>query len=296
MRASVRLFREPLFQFLIAGALLFGGHEWWTRGTRTSPTEGSVRIGEGEVRWLRETFANQWRRDPTGEEMDGLIATLVEEELLAREARALGLDQNDTIVRRRLAQKVTFLVEDTSRIADPGEEELRRFYEAHAERYRTEPEVSFSHVFFSRERHPHADADARAALTMVAAAGLQGVKPPEGDPLPLEDAFVDVDFQAVSGLFGPEFARAVFALPPGPWSGPVVSAFGVHLVRVTRLRQAEPRRLEDVRDAVVTDWRRQREIETKAAYVAKLRDKYGVVVDDDARSIPGRVPNGRVSP
>lgn len=292
----MRLLREPLLHFLIAGALLFGGYEWLNRGAPTSQPEGPVRIGEGEVRWLRETFANQWRREPTGEEMNGLIVTLVEEELLAREARALGLDQNDTIVRRRLAQKVTFLVEDTSRIADPGEEELRRFYEAHAERYRTEPKVSFSHIFFSRERRPHADADARAALTMVSAASLQSVKPPEGDPLPLEDAFVDVDFQAVSGLFGPEFARAVFALPPGSWSGPVTSAFGIHLVRVTRLRQAEPRRFEDVRDAVVTDWRRQREIETKAAYVAKLRDKYGVVVDDGARSIPGRVAKSRATP
>ena len=86
--------------------------------------------------------------------MNGLLATLIEEELLAREARALGLDQNDTIVRRRLAQKLTFIVEDTSRIADPSEDELRRFHSEHAERYRTDPRITFRHIFFSPAAPP----------------------------------------------------------------------------------------------------------------------------------------------
>src|SRR3954451_19611966 len=178
---SMKLLREPLLHFVLAGALLFGVYALMVGRVPSANGEKPVTIGEGEVRWLRETFASQWRRAPTSQELDGLLATLIEEELMAREAQALGLDQNDTIVRRRLAQKLTFLVEDTSRIADPGEEELRRFYEAHAERYRTEPEVSFSHVFFSRERHPHADADARAALTVVAAGGLPGVAAPAAE-------------------------------------------------------------------------------------------------------------------
>ena len=169
----MKLLREPLLHFLIAGSLLFGGYEWLNRAAPAPETEGPVRIGDGEVRWLRETFANQWRRGPTGEEMNDLVATLVEEELLAREARGLGLDQNDTIVRRRLAQKLTFLVEDTSRIADPSEDELRRFYVEHATRYRTEPRVSFTHIFFSPERRPQAEDDARALLAMVSAASGQ---------------------------------------------------------------------------------------------------------------------------
>jgi hypothetical protein len=103
----VKLLREPLFHFLIAGALLFAGYEWLNRGKPQSEALEPVRIGEGEARWLRETFASQWRRQPTADEFNGLLATLVNEEVLAREARALGLDQDDTIVRRRLAQKLT---------------------------------------------------------------------------------------------------------------------------------------------------------------------------------------------
>jgi len=271
--------------FLIAGSLLFGGYEWLNRAAPAPETEGPVRIGDGEVRWLRETFANQWRRGPTGEEMKDLVATLVEEELLAREARGLGLDQNDTIVRRRLAQKLTFLVEDTSRIADPSEDELRRFYVEHATRYRTEPRVSFTHIFFSPERRPQAEDDARALLAMVSAASGQRDKLPQGDPLLLEDTYADVDQQAVASVFGADFARAIFALTLGRWSGPVKSAFGVHLVRVTGVRAAEPRRFEEVRNTVTDDWRRDRERETKAAYLAKLRDKYGVVIDGSAKSL-----------
>jgi parvulin-like peptidyl-prolyl isomerase len=271
----MNLLREPLVHFAVAGALLFGAYEGLNRARPTSLKEEPVQIGEGELRWLRETFAGQWRRAPTANEMDGLVATLLEEELLAREARALGLDQHDTVVRRRLAQKLTFLVEDTSRIADPSEGELRRFYDSHADLYQTRPRVTFSHIFFNPERRRQADADAAAALIQLAAAGSLV----DGDPMLFDDRYSDVDQPAVLTVFGANFARDVFAMAPGSWRGPVKSSYGLHLVRVTDLLPAEARGFETVRNAVMNDWRREREAETKAAYLAKLRDKYGVAAD-----------------
>ncbi len=291
----ISLLKEPLLHFLIAGSVLFGGYEWLNRNAPGPRTEDPVRIGAGEVRWLQETFASQWGRQPSSEEANDLAARLVEEELLAREARTLGLDQNDTIVRRRLAQKLTFLVEETSRLADPDEDELRRFYQDHVGRYRTEPRLSFSHIFFSSERRSNPEADARAALASFATADGRSEQP-QGDPLLLEGSYTDVDQQAVAAVLGAEFARAVFALRPGPWSGPVRSAFGVHLVQVTQVRPAELRPFGDVRRAVVEDWRRVRESETKAAYLARLRDKYGVVIEDGAKPLPGPEPAAPTSP
>src|SRR6188508_30269 len=128
----MRFYRDPLLHFAAAGALLFIGYTLMNRG-ETDPSTGPVHIGVGEVRWLKETFANQWQRTPTDDELRGLVAGFLEEELYAREAKALGLDQNDTIVRRRLAQKLAFLVDDTSRIVDPTNEELRRLYHTNAE-------------------------------------------------------------------------------------------------------------------------------------------------------------------
>jgi PPIC-type PPIASE domain len=275
----MNLLREPLVHFALAGALLFGGYVALNQGISSEEAEKPVVIGEGEVRWLRETFASQWRRSPTRDEMDGLVATLVEEELLAREARALGLDENDTIVRRRLAQKLAFLVEDTSRIADPDEAELRRVYTKHAGRYLEEPRATFSQVYFSPQRRPAPEADATAVLTRVSAAAGDG-KPPEGDPLLLDRTYADLDQKAVEALFGAEFAQALFLLTPGAWAGPLKSAYGIHLVRLTALSPTEPRRFEDVRDKVLTDWRRERQREMKAAYIERLREKHGVVVQD----------------
>jgi hypothetical protein len=282
---SMRLLREPLLHFLIAGVLLFGGYEWLNRAAADSTSEGPVRIGLGKVRWLQQTFANQWRRGPTAIELNELLATLLEEELMASEARALGLDRGDTIVRRRLAQKLAFLVDDTTRIADPSEDELRRYYTDHAERYRDQPRISFSHVFFSPARRAHADGDARMALPLASAAsGNAEAGEPEGDPVLLEHSYAELDPSAVGSLFGAEFASAVFALTPGMWSGPVKSAFGVHLVRVTQLRPASTHGLEEARPAVTEDWRRERARQTKTAYLARLREKYGVVIEDDAQA------------
>jgi len=113
--------------FLPAGAVVFGGYAGLNPGARTEPMPDPIRIGAGEARWVREAFPSQGRREPTPDEMSGLLATLLDEELLAREARALGLDQHDTMVRRRQAQKLGFLVEDTARLAEPGDAQLRRF-------------------------------------------------------------------------------------------------------------------------------------------------------------------------
>ena len=279
----MNLLREPMLHFVVAGALLFAADAFLNRDQAGPDEAEPIRIGQGEIRWLHETFANQWQRSPSRDELSGLVASLLEEELLAREARAQGLDQGDTIVRRRLAQKLSFLVEDTSHIVEPTEDELRRFYLANIDRFRAEPRVSFTQIYFSAERRQHAEADAKAALVLISAS--QGSADPEvlGDSLLLEERFLDIDHQALASMFGPDFADAVFHLTAGSWHGPIKSSFGLHLVEVTHIRAMEIRSFETVRTIVVDEWRRQREKEMKSAYLAKLREKYGVLVDDSVK-------------
>ena len=282
----LKLFKDPLLHFVVAGAVLFAGYGLINGGGTNMPATDPVHIGEGEIRWLKETFANQWQRPPTDEELHGLVAGFLEEEVLAREAKTLGLDQNDTIVRRRLAQKLAFLVDDTSQIVEPTDEELRRFYYTHAERFRTEARVSFTQVFFNPERRLHAETDAQAALASVSTMGGDERATAMGDPTLLETEFHDLDAQAVSNVFGADFARTLFLLKPGSWAGPLKSGYGVHLVWITDLRPATLRPFQEVRPKVLEEWRRQLKEQTKAQYLGKLREKYGVVIDNSGSPLP----------
>jgi hypothetical protein len=280
----LKLLRDPLLHFVIAGVVLFGGYELINRGEMNLPATDPVNIGEGDIRWLKDTFANQWQRPPTEDELRGLVAGFLEEELFAREAQALGLDQNDTIVRRRLAHKLEFIIDDTSRIVAPNDAELRRFYDANGERFRAEARVSFTQLFFNPKKRQHAESDARAALVSISGMSADGAAA-MGDQILLESEFHEVDEQTVSKMFGADFARAIFLLKPGSWAGPVKSGYGVHLVRVTDTTPATLRRFEEVRPKILEEWRHQQETEAKAVYLHKLREKYGVVIDGSVSSL-----------
>jgi hypothetical protein len=287
-----RLLKEPLLHFALAGALLFGLYAWLNP---SSPGNGNgsrqVRIGEGEVKWLVETWSRQWRRDPTPEELRGLVTELLKEEVLSREAREMGLDEGDTIVRRRLAQKLQFLVQDTARLAEPTEEDLRRFYESGRSGLEGVARVSFTQIYFSPQRRKDAARDAAAAL-----ARMQGAEPADtalGDPSVLEPELEDADERTVASTFGPEFASAVLQLKPGSWHGPIASAYGAHLVRVTRSIAPQPRTFEDSRTQLVERWRERKKRETEEEFFRRLLDKYEVQVDDSVKSLIGHLPIAR---
>lgn len=279
-----RLLKEPLLHFLIAGGLLFVGYLWLNPSVpNTSTNPQAIRIGPGEVKWLTETWVRQWRRDPTVDELRMLVTNLLREELLAREAREMRLDENDTIVRRRLAQKLEFLIRDTSRLLEPSDDELRRLYEAAPDDYSTAPRVSFTHVYFSRERRKDATADAVASLARLASLA-SGSTADVGDRLLVDAEFRDADRQAVASAFGPDFARAVFALQPGVWQGPIESGFGVHLVRVEEAQPARRREFADVKPELAARWREDRQRQSEERYFERLLEKYEVAIDESVKS------------
>src|SRR5262245_45356284 len=142
--AMIRILKEPLVHFLFIGAMLFGVYSWLNRGKQPEGAVSPVRISDADVRWLKNSWAKQRMREPTQDELRGLVTEFLKEELLAREAVEMGLDQNDVYVRRRLAQKVEFLVQDTIQLAQPTDEDLKKFYDAHPELFREETKLTFS--------------------------------------------------------------------------------------------------------------------------------------------------------
>ncbi|CAH2403001.1 peptidyl-prolyl cis-trans isomerase [Mesorhizobium ventifaucium] len=202
---------------------------------------------------------------------------------MAREAEAMGLGEDDTIIRRRLAQKLKFLVEDTAQLAEPTEAELRQFYSANIGQFETPEKLSFKQIYFNPEHRKDAAADASAMLTGLSAE--DGDEPSAGDRLLFGDGFNDTDELAVSGMFGADFAHEVFSLEPGAWRGPVKSGYGVHLVFVTQRTATAPKPFEAVRDAVLTEWRNRKQEALTREYFTELRKKYRVELDDGVEAV-----------
>jgi hypothetical protein len=267
--------REPLLHFLLVGALLFAAYGWLNRGNDGSPRV--VRITAAEVSWLKETWVRQWQRPPSAQELRGLVGDYLKEELLAREAKEMGMDENDTVVRRRLAQKMEFLVQDTARLAEPSEDALRRFYDARRAQYQAPGRVSFTQVFFRTE------VAARHALNELKTRSADEL----GDPSMLERDYAEADQQIVSSVFGPEFSGQVFGLAPGQWHGPLASGYGFHLVRVGAQQAGQVRPFEQVRTQVLDEWHRVQQVKASELFFDRLLKKYDVVVEDSLKPLIG---------
>ena len=281
----MKLLREPLLHFAVTAVVLFSVYAWLNQSRPAAKAVEPVRVSEGTVRWLRETYTNQWLRPPDAGELQGLVTDLVNEELLSREAQAMGLGENDTIVRRRLAQKLKFLVGDTSRLAEPTDGELRQYFVENTARFETGATISFTHVFFNPQGRTDATLDATAALNEMRKAGVGARAVEIGDRFLLDTEFRDADEQTVSNMFGADFARAVFALTPGAWRGPIKSGYGQHLAFVSVKTPASHPVFDTVRDKVAVEWRREKEETISREYLARLREKYGVALDDSVKAL-----------
>jgi parvulin-like peptidyl-prolyl isomerase len=282
----MKMLREPLLHFALAGGLLFAAYTGLNRGASAAGDgDHTIRITERELAWLTDTSARAWQRTPNENEMQGLVAEYLKEELLAREARALELDRDDTVVRRRLAQKMSFILEDTARLASPTEADLRARFEAGQERFRTAARSSVVQVYFSSaKRGDRTAADARRALEQL----TRGADPASlGDSSLLPPALTDVDEQAIGSQFGAAFAQGVVRLEPGVWAGPIESEFGLHLVQVTARDGGRPRAFEDVRSQLLDEWRREKDAAARNAYFAGLLEKYDVQATAAAQPLLG---------
>jgi hypothetical protein len=268
--------REPLLHFVVLGLLLFLFFEWRGGG----PGSSRIVVTPGQIAHLASGFARTSQRPPSEEELKGLIDDYVKEELATREAIASGLDRDDAIIRRRLRQKLEFLVEDAVDPSPPSDADLRRWLDAHPDAFRAEPQVALRQVFVSRDRRGgNAVRDAERLLARLRSAGPEADITRFGDPtaLPAELALGPV--REVGATFGGAFARALEPLAPGQWSGPVESSYGLHLVLVReRVAAARPDLAAirpQVEREVVTDRRRK----ALDALYQRLLAKYLVTIE-----------------
>ena len=222
---------------------------------------------------LEEQWRQQMRRDPTPSERQGLIDRFIRDEAYYQEALALNLDGGDTIVKRRLIQKLTFLTEDLVGAETPSDSELRTFYADHLNDYKTPEQFSFTHVYFSADRE--ADAPEEQARVLAARA----VEDPTlaGDPFMLQRRYVLRSTREIGDLFGRTFALQLAQLPAQEaWQGPLRSAFGWHAVQLTERQAATALKFEQVRERVILDWKQKRRHAANEAYLQDLLASYEI--------------------
>ena len=268
---TLRRSTDPRVLFLVLGLGVFALDLWPARGGRESRV---IEVTADEVERLHARWTAQWGRPPTGPELESVIAEAVDEEILYREAQRLGLDREDAIVRRRLAQKMTFVLEDAGDATLSGDE-VEEYFVRHAERYRRPPRTTFDHVFLSADRRTDPAGDATALLAGIRAGGGDDWRQ-LGDPFMLSRTYAGRTNAEIAGMFGAGFADAVSALPEDGWSGPVESTYGMHLVRVRDRTPPRLPSLEVLRDRVVADLREERRRERGRAAYRALRDDYEV--------------------
>jgi peptidyl-prolyl cis-trans isomerase C len=258
------LLREPLVHFLLAGLLVFA----LFGGGPDEPTNRTITIDEPQIRVLTEQWIDTWHRAPTQSDIDGLIRDHIKDEVYYREALALGMEEDDIIIRKRLRSKFEFLVAAQSEAETPSIATLQAWLEANRGRYVTSQTLSFEQVFVG-------GGDPMGLLAQLkAGANANALRKPLSVPFVLTDAPAeDVDRQ-----FGDGFAAALAQQQVGVWSGPIMSGFGSHIVRVSKRGQGTLPPLARIRQKVENDWRQaNRKAREDKAYQALL-DSYTIKI------------------
>jgi hypothetical protein len=275
-----RWLREPLLHFLVIGLALFVVGDLVSRHGGGIEPSRRIALTMDEVAQLVQLFQSQWGREPTQEEFGRLVESKVQQEVLYREALAMGLDKDDEIVKRRMAQKMQFLAEDVAAAREPTTDELRGWFEQHGATFALPPRLSFRHLYFSPDkRGARARDDAVMALEKLAGQPEDSPSATSlADPFMFQDYYRDRAPDYLGKEFGPPFAVAVAKLTPGSWQGPIESGFGWHLVFVDTVIPGRVPAFEEIESDVKTAWLgEQKAAAWRKAYDA-MRAKYTVLL------------------
>jgi len=272
-----RLLAEPLFHFLALALLIFSAYS--VLGATGAGKPDSIVVTAPKIEQLASVFARTWQRPPNAEELKGLIDDYVKEEIYVREALALGLDSDDTVIRRRLRLKMEFMNDTAVDALTPTDADLETYLKAHAAEFEVDPTIAFQQVFLSPERHgSKIDQDAASILeSLRVGASVDPATLGDATLLPYELPLTSKS--AISQTFGSEFAEAICNLDPGHWTGPVKSDYGLHVVHVSERKAGRLPQLDEARAAVVREWTNAKRQELEDNRFNDLLKRYRVTIE-----------------
>ena len=280
---------EPLIQFFFIGLCIYGAYVFYG-----VPDEGSenntIIVNSERIGAFIRGWESRWKRPPTKQELNGLINQFVREDILYREAVAMGLDKDDPVTRRRLAKKLEFLSKDIASLKEPMEGELERYFEDNKEEYKTPDLITFTHVFIDPNKRGDATLNDAARLLDQ----LQSAGPPDESTFNMGDRFMLQNYYSenteldIRKQFGSSFASAVMQLEPEKWHGPLISGYGTHLVYIDVLTIAPTPVFEEVEEDVMQNWLADQQEQFNEAFFDSLKSRYEIVIEN----APSEADNG----
>ena len=243
--------------------------------TFNKDSPNKITIYESELDSLINTWITQVGREPTNEEIDGIIKQLIDEEILYREALKLGLDKNDIIIKRRLAQKISFLKQESIE-RNPSESEIRDYYNNNKQDYFIESTYTFSHIYFSKDKQ--AQSRSIKALQLIQQGEESNLF---GDPFLLGKNFSTKTAKELDRSFGAEFSDSIQSLEIKKWDGPIASEYGEHLIFLNSYTDSYLPDLSQVRSMVANDILARGQGQSTAKYLEELRKEYEIEILSD---------------
>ena len=266
-----RILQEPLLHFLVVGSLLF----FYLSSTDTE-TKPQVTISQGKIKQLTAQFEKTRQRTPSDIELKALIENQIREDLAFRHGVQMGLIENDSIIKRRVQQKIEFMLKDSIAGIEPSREDLEAYLIEHKEQYTIAPAYSFKHVYINPEQHEDVD----AFIAELQNKDLNSNYKVLGDSIMLESDYTHIGTAQIARLFGRKFSKALDSVSLMNWQGPVKSGYGLHLVFITNKIPKHLATLKEVETEVRRDFRVDAQKKAVNAFYDELKVHYDVNIEE----------------
>ncbi len=273
MKQLVKLLKDPFLHFFVIGAMLFVTYLWLNPNTLADDSE--IVVNADRIEQLRTRFERTWGRAPSYDELTGIIDNFVVEEILYRQALAMGLDSNDSVIRRRLRQKMEFLTMEAIRLEQPSTADLTQYLVQNPGQFQTPARFSFEQIYINTDQPA---AHWKAQIDVVQKQLLNGA-PATGSNSLIPKRFEETSDHEIDSLFGAGFADGLAKLTLDQWSDPLQSGLGLHIIRLTAYQPARLPTLASVQEAVTREWRNARNLQMKTDLMERLKANYTIVIE-----------------
>ncbi len=276
-----KIIKEPLVYFFVLGFIVFGLHSFLNSENQDKNEDPFiVEITSADIEWIRSSWEARMKRQPTQQELQGLINRFIRDEILFREASAMDLDDRDLVIQRRLVQKLTFVFEDLAETIETTDDELKNYMRENQEKYRKPEMISFTQVYFNPGKRKDAMEEAKTVLARL----KSEQSPPEeavslGDTIMIDSSFRERSPDEVARILGREFADELFSIDKKGWQGPIESTFGLHLVYISDHIASQMPEFENIRENVKNDFMYDRKKKVIESAYNAVKSRYTILVE-----------------